>query len=282
MKNLYLLFAFVLLTLFSCKNECQDLLDQIHEAKSTYESAPTQANCIAYQNLLQSYINGSCESNSQGVNYDVLFQDYLNDLDCGSLPSTTCGNGVQDGDETGVDCGGSCTPCGTTVPTCTDGIMNGDETGVDCGGTSCPPCSSNNYYMRCEIDGTPWDAYMLGFMAASIDFSGYLNGFISYTNEGQIRIGNLDDFLQTGSYVFTNGAMSSGLASFSYVPEVLGTSPNHFYEPVGNNGSLVITAVNITDSTVTGTFSVDVYDDNFTPFDTISITNGEFYVPFTN
>jgi hypothetical protein len=25
-------------------------------------------------------------------------------------------------------------------PTCSDGIMNGDETGVDCGGTSCSPC----------------------------------------------------------------------------------------------------------------------------------------------
>ena len=27
-------------------------------------------------------------------------------------------------------------------PTCTDGIQNGDETGVDCGGTVCPPCST--------------------------------------------------------------------------------------------------------------------------------------------
>jgi endoglucanase len=27
-----------------------------------------------------------------------------------------------------------------TGPTCSDGIMNGDETGVDCGGTSCSPC----------------------------------------------------------------------------------------------------------------------------------------------
>ncbi len=26
------------------------------------------------------------------------------------------------------------------MPTCTDGIMNGDETGVDCGGTTCQPC----------------------------------------------------------------------------------------------------------------------------------------------
>ncbi len=31
---------------------------------------------------------------------------------------------------------------GTTTPTCSDGIQNGDETGVDCGGSSCAPCST--------------------------------------------------------------------------------------------------------------------------------------------
>ncbi len=46
-----------------------------------------------------------------------------------------CINGVQDGDETGVDCGGSCIAC----PTCSDGIQNGTETGIDCGG-SCAQC----------------------------------------------------------------------------------------------------------------------------------------------
>lgn len=50
----------------------------------------------------------------------------------------TCDDGIQNGDETGVDCGGSCEPCVAT-PTCDDGIQNGDETGVDCGG-SCAPC----------------------------------------------------------------------------------------------------------------------------------------------
>ena len=45
----------------------------------------------------------------------------------------TCKDGIQNGTETGIDCGGSCPPC----PTCKDGIQNGDETGVDCGG-SCP------------------------------------------------------------------------------------------------------------------------------------------------
>lgn len=52
----------------------------------------------------------------------------------------TCTDGIQNGDETGVDCGGSCSPC-VPDPTCTDGIQNGDETGIDCGG-SCAPCST--------------------------------------------------------------------------------------------------------------------------------------------
>ncbi|MEP7268097.1 MAG: discoidin domain-containing protein [Saprospiraceae bacterium] len=31
---------------------------------------------------------------------------------------------------------------GSAPPTCSDGIKNGDETGVDCGGSSCMPCGS--------------------------------------------------------------------------------------------------------------------------------------------
>ncbi|MEM7575512.1 MAG: M12 family metallo-peptidase, partial [Bacteroidota bacterium] len=73
----------------------------------------------------------------------------------------TCSDGIQNGDETGIDCGGSlCGPClipGCTDPaahnynpaatvddgsceTCSDGIQNGDETGIDCGGSLCGPC----------------------------------------------------------------------------------------------------------------------------------------------
>ena len=73
----------------------------------------------------------------------------------------TCKDGIQNGDETGVDCGGSCPrACGarscirdencllgeicvretcTPNPQCSDGIQNGTETGVDCGG-NCPQC----------------------------------------------------------------------------------------------------------------------------------------------
>lgn len=72
-----------------------------------------------------------------------------------------CGNGVQDGSETDVDCGGPdcwlCTPgqgCGEDLDcstlfcdggrcaatACDDGLRNGRESGRDCGGPDCSPC----------------------------------------------------------------------------------------------------------------------------------------------
>lgn len=59
-----------------------------------------------------------------------------------ALGALTCDNclgcldGILNGQETGIDCGGpNCLPC----PTCDDGILNGDEEDVDCGG-SCENC----------------------------------------------------------------------------------------------------------------------------------------------
>lgn len=75
----------------------------------------------------------------------------------------TCDDLMTNGDETDLDCGGSCGPCldgqacggdddcesqwcneGTcTSPSCDDGVMDGNETDVDCGG-SCPPCDDGS------------------------------------------------------------------------------------------------------------------------------------------
>ncbi|MBK8698734.1 MAG: T9SS type A sorting domain-containing protein [Saprospiraceae bacterium] len=65
-------------------------------------------------------------------------------VDCGgpTCPPCppSCTDGIQNGQETGIDCGGpTCPPC---PPSCTDGIQNGQETGIDCGGPSCPPCAA--------------------------------------------------------------------------------------------------------------------------------------------
>ena len=47
---------------------------------------------------------------------------------------SSCNDGQQNQDETGIDCGGPCDACST----CHDGIQNQNETGIDCGG----PCSA--------------------------------------------------------------------------------------------------------------------------------------------
>jgi len=73
-----------------------------------------------------------------------------------------CMNQVQDGEETGVDCGGSCPRCRDGQPcdaaadcesgvcssdgrcataSCKDAVRNGDELDIDCGGSSCDGCA---------------------------------------------------------------------------------------------------------------------------------------------
>jgi hypothetical protein len=76
-----------------------------------------------------------------------------------SVPANGCRDRVRDGDETDIDCGGSCQPCADvlacTVPgdcqtrgcdagrcraaTCSDGIRDGYESDIDCGG-ACGVC----------------------------------------------------------------------------------------------------------------------------------------------
>ena len=78
-----------------------------------------------------------------------------------SPATASCTDGLRDGAETDVDCGGGTCPqctagkqcviysdCSSSVckggmcqpPSCTDGIKNGAETDVDCGGGTCPQC----------------------------------------------------------------------------------------------------------------------------------------------
>lgn len=50
----------------------------------------------------------------------------------------TCYDGALNNGEEGIDCGGPCVPCDTTVGTCFDGVLNQGEAGIDCGG----PCNA--------------------------------------------------------------------------------------------------------------------------------------------
>ena len=84
-------------------------------------------------------------------------------LVCAPVPEpVSCTDLTTNGDETDVDCGGSCPDCAlgqdcvmdgdcasafclggvcsTPSATCNDAIENGAETGIDCGGGTCPDC----------------------------------------------------------------------------------------------------------------------------------------------
>lgn len=83
----------------------------------------------------------------------------------GGGSSAHCSNGKKDGDEVGVDCGGSCAKCepgmgcangadctslvcgpgGTCLaPACDDKVKNGDESDSDCGGAACGKCAAGD------------------------------------------------------------------------------------------------------------------------------------------
>ena len=62
---------------------------------------------------------------------------------CGGRSGNSCGDGAKCG--VGSDCqSGLCTGgvCVAPPPTCTDGMKDGKETDVDCGGPSCAPCAA--------------------------------------------------------------------------------------------------------------------------------------------
>lgn len=122
----------------------------------------------------------------------------------------TCDDGVQNGDETGVDCGGSACPA---CPTCDDGVQNGDETGVDCGG-SCPPCGGDTELFAHYFE-TGWD----GWQDGGSDCYRY-SGSRSYEGNYSIRIRD-----NTG----TNASMTSpvyDLSSYSGVEVTFFFYPN--------------------------------------------------------
>jgi hypothetical protein len=87
--------------------------------------------------------------------------NYDNSDDCTAVcQMPTCDDGLANGNETDLDCGGPCGPCEDgsgcvedadcvslvcteeecQVPTCDDEVHNGSETGLDCGG-GCPGCA---------------------------------------------------------------------------------------------------------------------------------------------
>ena len=172
----------------------------------------------------------SCSSTDMVQNY----MDYTND---------SCMNLFTQGQKTRMrsvlDAGGArrslalSDKCGGAAqPTCTDGIQNGNETGIDCGG-SCTPCQTGNQYCNSQGNSVN-DEYISRVQVGSInnasgaqsysDFTSIstnLNKGSSYTititptwtgssyNEGYaawIDYNNDGDFTDAGELIFSKAA----------------------------------------------------------------------------
>lgn len=68
--------------------------------------------------------------------------------------TATCFDGIQNQNETGIDCGGVCP---AVCPTCDDGTLNGNEIDVDCGGPDCSPCpcTGESIFLTLLFDNYP-------------------------------------------------------------------------------------------------------------------------------
>ncbi|MCR9251421.1 MAG: T9SS type A sorting domain-containing protein [bacterium] len=149
-----------------------------------------------------------------------------------SDPGPTCSDGIQNGDETGIDCGGSCPNSCQTEPTCSDGIQNGDETGIDCGG-SCPN--------SCQSGPTCTDGIQNG-NETGIDCGGSCpnscppppNGdlaFLEPTNGAKLLfIGQ--DLLSVSDYINDCGGCPTPGGIATYV-SLSGVLQNNFYGALG-------------------------------------------------
>jgi uncharacterized protein (TIGR02145 family) len=92
---------------------------------------------------------------------------------------STCTDGIQNGTETGIDCGGATCDACSLGPTCTDGIQNGTESGVDCGGDACPACVVTCPATVTDIDGNIYNVVQIGnqcWMQENLKTSKYNDG----------------------------------------------------------------------------------------------------------
>jgi hypothetical protein len=126
----------------------------------TADSNESDVDCGGSSKCPRCDLKQRCGSNS----------DCLSGLDCikGHCQAPSCSDNLQNGDETGIDCGGACvdqsftcddgTGCGANSDctssfcsdqVCTDHCLSkkkeSDETDVDCGGKQCTPCADTKH-----------------------------------------------------------------------------------------------------------------------------------------
>jgi len=157
--------------------------------------------------------------------------------DCDACP--TCSDGVLNGNETDIDCGGSdCDAC----PTCSDNIMNGDETGIDCGG-SCDPCGGGGECTYSVIDDNGFESGWGIWNDGGSDSRRINNATYASTGTRSIRLRD-----NTNSSVMTTDnlnltAYEELTVSFGFVAVSMDNSNEDFWLQISTNGGSSYTTV---------------------------------------
>ena len=134
----------------------------------------------------------------------VNYSGWQATISCFTPAPPTCVDGIMNGLETGIDCGGpTCPAC----PDCNNGIQDGNETDIDCGG-ACAPCPT-----PCTVEITDV------VVGPAIDCNG---GDVQLTADG---VGSFEYVLYND---FNAGAAGTGWSS---------TGGAAFGEPCGANPS---------------------------------------------
>ncbi len=172
-----------------------------------------------------SYGNGSYSVTANGntIASGATFNEAETTNFCLGSSEPTCEDGIQNQNETGIDCGGPCTAC----PSCADGIQNQDETGIDCGG-SCAPCpegcQNNELNLTLNFDNYPEEnSWEITNTSGEVVLSGG-----PYDNQPDGSSLNLTECLVDGCYSFViNDAYSDGMCcSFGNGSYVLSANGN--------------------------------------------------------
>ncbi|WP_435803382.1 T9SS type A sorting domain-containing protein [Polaribacter sp.] len=121
--------------------------------------------------------------NGGGWNDSSVTTTYVDNITGLAAAASTCANGVLDGDETGVDCGGSCSPCATGTPeiledfetTLAAGSLAGDSGMATTPEVVADPATggTNGDVLKIvtSADGDGWQNAQLFFQGADLDLT---------------------------------------------------------------------------------------------------------------
>lgn len=237
---------------------------------------------------LAMFLLASCqpEANKIPPCYNGIQDGDETSIDCGGEDCppcmATCDDGIQNQGEQGIDCGGPCPLCAT----CFDGVQNGTETGIDCGGENCPPCpaSCNDLILNGDEDGVDCGGNCMVCNPQVNEFTAVIDGtpMSGPTTNGTITVGVMNISGSASGYQISL-SFAADLDPGTYdIPAggVAATVNNASVNPplyTATSGSLVITSHDKTNKIIIGTFSFS--SDNGAS-SVIEVTDGTFNMSY--